>query len=280
MFKIVFAWAAIAFFSSASVQAVAQNSVQQSTGADVLPSGSIPAAAVVGDGTHQDGSPGVPLWRGLMAGSDVNSVVVQLKTLSEIKEAEARLKKGRPPEIKLKYNAEGLTLFGFRFDLSLDFEANSLNKVYLNSASVCDGVPYENSLTKLFEGLLERYPQKLKVVNSDGTESKNNLAFTDGVTQVSLVLRGSMPPSGYDVASANLDASLAEAKQSYDALTKRLRASQLERTRNYALIACPASEGLMRSVSLIYSSRAQDVASQIQDRNRREEANRRDSERL
>lgn len=266
MRKSFITWSAVVMFLSNSGLAVARD-VQTDNGDTALSSAQIE-------------TPSVPLWRGLIAGSDVNAVIAVLQALPEIKEAEARLKKGKPPEIKLKYNSEGLTLFGFRLKLGFNFENSSLSEVFLNSESVCNGVPYENSLTKLFEGLLEKYPKKLKVVNSDGTEAQNSFAFTDGVTQVTLVVRGSMPPSGYDVASANLEATLAEAKQSYDALTKRLHASQLERTRNYALMACPASEGIMRSIALVYSSRAQEVVAQIQDQNRKEEANRRDSEKL
>lgn len=223
---------------------------------------------------------GVPLWRGLVSGVDAGTLALQLQKFPEIKKADARLKKDKPPELKIKYNPAGITLFNLRMNLDFKFEEGSLSDVILASESVCNDNDYKNNLVELGKGLIGRYPKKLRVVTPDGQESEDQLGFTDGITQVIVTIEATAPPTEYEVADANLDAALARAKGDSGSFSQSLAASRLARTRLYAMAACPGTKGIMGNVSLRYSSLAQSIKERTNSRIQEEERNRQDKSKL
>lgn len=223
---------------------------------------------------------GVPLWRGLILGMDANAVALLLQTLPEIKQAKVRLKKGKPPEIKIDYNPAGIALFGFRMNLGFDFGATGLRQVSLVSEPVCRDAAFPTRLGNLGEGLAEKYPRKITVVKADGSPSETELAVTDERTLVNVGVRAVTPPSEYAVARADVDYELAKAEKSFSAMSVGMAALQLKFARQNALRACPATDGIMAGVTLVYSSYAESVAHQDSSRARQNEQNRKDREKL
>lgn len=229
----------------------------------VISTGSkVAAQAPVLNETKPDNSSGVLLWQGFTTGMDAESVAALLRGLPEIKSAEYKQKNGRYPEIKIKYQSGGFEIFGFRFKIDFMIDQTGLKQIDLRTGGVCAGQAFESALSDLAKGLGSRYPRSLKLVDSYGAEVKDKMGFTDDVTQVQMDVDGSIPPSEFSVARANLEASLAEAQGSYDAFSKRSAATQLAMTRSIAISACPRSEGEQRNVTLIYTSRAEKIDNQ------------------
>lgn len=218
---------------------------------------------------------GAPLWRGFTAGLDANAVVEQLQKFPEISEAKLKIRKGRFPEIKLKFNSR-FSLFGFQFEPNFIFNEGGLNSINLSSASVCEGERFQNSLNNLVAGLSEKYPKRLTIVNDLGSEVKNQTGFTDDFTQVIMTISYFQPPSAYEVARAKLDASLASAEKRYDAFSKNLNASMMELRRNNAISSCPSVDGNTRSIILTYRSRSESIRNQMQSEKIKEEKQERD----
>lgn len=222
----------------------------------------------------------VPLWRGTASGQTLDEVLAIIRTLPEISEADFKVKKDGSVEPRIKYKNNGIALFGLNFKLDFEFFDLRLSKTYLKSNLSCAGVDFSKNIESLIDGLIKKYPNKLRVVDSNGTELKNQIGFTDGETQVQFTLYATVPPSAYAVASANLEATLAEAKKEYNAFSKRLTASRLDIARTSAMNACPGSEGHMRTVSLQYSARAESLSNAARVKAEQEASMVRDREKL
>lgn len=279
MGRMVITIATVALLWMASPTATAQTprQPQPSTG---VASGSSAASSTGGGAASPVSSVGVPLWRGLISGMDANAVALQLQKLPEVQQAEVRQKKNKPPEIKIKYFPEGVALFGFKMNLRFKFETSGLEQVYLVSEPVCGDAGFQTRVKSLAAGLGEKYPRAIKVLGTDGAKSENEFAVTDEVTLVLVGLRSAAPPSAYEVAKANLEASLAKARNSYGGMSESYSALLLKFARENALRACPGTEGVMGSVTLAYSSYAKTRAQQDSSRAWEAEQNRRDKDKL
>lgn len=275
MFRI-FTATIFAFLSVSPGIAVGQNPPHEPQANS--PSSSIANQAAVVDGTVP-GSFETPLWRGLLYGMDRNAVAAHLRTLPEVAHVEVRSRRNREPEIVLRYNGDGLSLFGFKLDPSFEFESNALTAVTIRSKAVCTGPSFDESSINLVAGLREKYPRQLRVVDEHGVPEPDKIAFTDGTTQVMVTISISAPPSAREVASANLDAALARSRDQ-SAMYLTLLASRLERERDNALTACPRSEGQKANVILQYNSHTVTLDEMERRRIQEDNQNRRDIDKL
>ena len=101
------------------------------------------------------------LWRTLKQGMTVDEAAQALRAMPEIKSVDLpRAKAGEPTKLKIKYQANGVDLFGVPFKLALEFESGALKNVILGAMDQClveGGAVIEKTMGVLHE----KYPTHL-----------------------------------------------------------------------------------------------------------------------